>query len=66
VPTVQSIFSSLPDSATLCLECLTPQTSLRTAEIVHQLDALGARLREDFCWGCAESGPVFNLGTAAA
>jgi hypothetical protein len=66
VPTVRSVFSSLRDSAALCLECLTRQTSLRTAEIVHQLDALGARLREDYCWECAESGPVFGLGTGAA
>jgi hypothetical protein len=56
----------MPDSATLCLECLTRQTTLRSEEIEHQLDALGARLREGFCWECAESGPVFGLGTAAA
>jgi hypothetical protein len=66
VPTVRSVFSSMPDSATLCLECLTRQTTLRSEEIEHQLDALGARLREGFCWECAESGPVFGLGTAAA
>jgi hypothetical protein len=63
VPTVHSVFSSMPDSATMCLECLTRQTSLRSTEIEHQLDALGASLREDFCWECAESGPVFGLGT---
>ena len=65
-PTVQSIFSSSPDRATLCLECLTKQTTLRSDEIVHELDGLGASLREGFCAGCAESGPVFGLGTAAA
>ena len=66
VPTVRSVFSSMPDSATLCLECLTRQTTLRTAEIVNQLEALGASLRQGFCWECAESGPVFGLGAAAA
>ena len=56
----------MPDSATLCLECLTKQTTLRTDEIVHELDGLGASLREGYCWDCAESGPVFGPPTAAA
>jgi hypothetical protein len=51
VPTVQAAFSSLPDSATLCLECLTRQTTHRTEEVERQLEALGASLREDYCWG---------------
>ena len=66
MPTVKSIFSSSPNGATLCLECLTRQTALRTAEIVRQLDTLGASLRNGFCWECAESGPVFGLGAQAA
>ena len=64
-PTVQSVFSSMPNNATLCLECLTRQTALRTREIEFELDALGATLREDYCWQCAEPGPVFGLGKAA-
>ena len=66
MPTVRSVFSSMPDSATVCLECLTRKTTLRTKEIEDELDALGANLREGYCWECAESGPVFGLGTVAA
>ena len=64
MPTVKSIFSLSPNGTTLCLECLTRQTALRTAEIVRQLDALGASLRNGLCWECAESGAVFALAAA--
>jgi hypothetical protein len=66
VPTVQSVFSSLLVSATLCVECLVKQTTLHVREIEHDLDKLGASLREDYCWERAQPGPVFGLGTAAA
>lgn len=66
VPTVQSVFSSLPAHSALCVECLVKQTTLHVREIEHELDRLGANLSEGFCAGCTESGPVFGLGTRAA
>ena len=66
MPTVQSVFSSWPAPAALCLECLVTQTTLHVRDIEHELDGLGASLREDTCAGCAESGPVFSLDTRAA
>jgi hypothetical protein len=65
VPTVRSVFDSLPAPA-LCLDCLVKRTTLRVEEIEHELVGLGASLREGFCAGCAGTGPVFSLGAAAA
>jgi hypothetical protein len=61
VPTVQSVFSSLPARAAMCLECLASKTTLHVREVEHELDGLGATLREGSCAGCSESGPVFSL-----
>ena len=60
MPTVRSVFASLPAPA-LCLECPVKRTTLRVEEIEQELDGLGASVREGFCVGCAESGPVFGL-----
>jgi hypothetical protein len=65
VPTVRSVFASLPAPA-LCLECLVKRTTLHVNEIEHELVGLGASLREGLCAGCGGTGPVFSLGTAAA
>jgi hypothetical protein len=66
MPTVQSVFSSLPARAAICLECLVSKTTLNVRDVERELDGLGASLREGFCAGCTESGPVFSLGAAVA
>jgi hypothetical protein len=53
--------AALIAAGSLCMECLVRQTALRVETVDHQIETLGAHVREGRCSGCAEDGPVFSL-----